>query len=199
MRTCRVCGGESPKAAMVCTSCGLSFALTESLAEADRGASAEVEALEAHERLEREHGIDIGERTIEEYLADLNQRDYSRNAWYWSIVALEVAWVGLVGAAEIGLQSGEIYPWLAAISALLPVAILLDTYAVGQFDRWSKVRWTYVLTAVVPLFGQIAGGLYLLGRHLYHQEAEEHWRTLVEFAHDLGVDVDAAFAPVESD
>jgi phosphate/sulfate permease len=74
-----------------------------------------------------------------------------------------------------------------AVSTAIGVSVLADTRAVGQFGRWSRIRWTYVLLSSVPLVGHIAGAFYVLLRRLMRERTQKHRRRLVSAGFDVDV------------
>lgn len=199
MPTCPVCGSDLPDDSAVCPNCGAELGSGDGDADDPAAGDPEMGGLEAtlmaenldqeaeRERFERRYGIDIGDRTVEEYLSHLDRQDYSTTPWFWGVVLFETAGVAAF-VATVGLNTSlGIAPAVlfTASSVLLALAILGDTRAVGQFERWAKIRWTYVLSAAIPLLGCIMGAFYLTLRRLMHEETVEHRRRLV----DEGVDI----------
>lgn len=186
MRTCQECGAENPADAALCQECG------EALDEGVTGPQARLTEAgydpdEERELFERRYGIDVGDRTVEEYLDHLSRQDYSLTVWIGVIVVAEIAGVGLF-LLELFLEfDPAVAPGLAfpAISLLLSLGILADTRAVGLFRPWAKIRWAYVLIAAIPLVGHIAAFLYLVLRRLMHQETTEHRRRLLDAGLEL--------------
>ncbi|MFC7232338.1 hypothetical protein ACFQMM_14835 [Saliphagus sp. GCM10025308] len=186
METCPDCHAENPDDVAVCRECGVALETVAADPQStlvDAGFDPEAE----REAFERRHGIDIGDRTVDEYLRFLAQQDYSLTAWFGLIVVAELVGVGLFGidlfvdhAVDVNLAFV-----FTAISIALAVGIVADTRAVGQFRPWAKIRWAYVLTAAIPLVGHISAFFYLLLRRFMHQEATEHRRRLLESGYDL--------------
>lgn len=182
MHACPACGADWPNDASACPRCGFDPAVHGD------GESDDRHAPDPHrEWFERRMGIDIGDRSVAEFVEALERRDFSLTVWVWLVVAAELASITLAAIALFGPGGWGLLPGLVAISGLMAFAILADTRAVGQFRQWSKTRWTYVGLSTVPLCGQIAGLLYLVLRRLMHLETEEQRRRLL----DAGVDVDA--------
>lgn len=142
---------------------------------------------EERKRFKRRFGIDIGDRTVDEFLEYLDQQDYSLTTWFWLIVAAQVAGVALFFLSQIqpGLLGAESAPLFVLVSVAIGLAILADTRQVGQFRTWSRIRWTYVLLSAVPLVGQIAGAFYVLLRRLMRQRTQQHRRRLVSAGFDV--------------
>jgi hypothetical protein len=190
MPACIDCDAEVPSDASVCHRCGASLdhiqsSGTPSVTNADYDPEA------AREQFERRYGIDIGDRSVDEFLSHLDQQDYSLSIWFWLVVATEMVGVGLFALTifeifTIGVNSQLVFP---SISVLLGLAILADTGDVGLFERWAKIRWTYVLLAVIPLVGHLAGLLYLMLRHLMYEQTVEHRQRLVKAGFDVGAGV----------
>lgn len=199
MPACPACGADYPNDAAVCPECGADLASRNADEAAaggvDPSSPLTAENLDAEaerERFERRYGIDIGDRTVDEYLDYLDRQDYSRTPWFWSVVLVEIVGVSLFFATlfwelPIGVGPVILFP---ATSLLLAVTILVDTRVVGQFGRWSKIRWTYVLSAAVPLIGHITGAFYLILRRLMHEETVEHRRRLLNAGVDIGAIAD---------
>lgn len=202
MRTCPACGADCDGEAD-CPACGAPLPASEATSaghdepaaagETPLGAAAvgdpdaDAQATQ-RERFERRYGIDIGDRTVEEYLAYLNRQDYDTTPWYWAVVVTEVVGVSLfVASLRWDVPFGGDALVFAVPSVALALAILADSRAVGQFGRWTKIRWTYVLSAALPLIGHLTGLFYLLLRRFMQEETVEHRRRLL----NAGVDLDA--------
>lgn len=183
MSTCPECGAEWPKGTAACEACGADLAPTPEAPVIAGSADFDQEA--ERQRFEARYGIDIGDRTVDEYLSFLDRQDYSPTRWFWVVVAVQLASVGLIAFALFGPGGWEVVPALFPLSVLLAVAILADTAHVGLFRRWSPTRWLYVLIALIPLPGQISTFLYLLLRRLKRQQTERHRRRLFESGIDL--------------
>lgn len=188
MQRCPACATEAPPGTTTCPECGAS------LSEDDPGTAAPhtgVDPEEEAEWFERRYGIDIGDRTVDEFLRHLERQDYSLSAWFWLVVAAELAGVVLFAAAlAVPAVSGRpVAVFFGATSAVLALAIHGDTRAVGQFDRWARIRWTYVLLAAVPVAGHVAGALYLLMRRLKREQTAAHRERLLDAGFDLDVAV----------
>lgn len=194
MTACPVCGADQPNDATVCPECGADVESQpddERVGGVDPSSPLTAENLDAdaeRERFERRYGIDIGDRTVEEYLDYLDRQDYSRTPWFWSVVLVEIVGISLFFATlfwEVPVAVGPelLFP---ATSLLMAVTILLDTRSVGQFGQWAKIRWTYVLSAAVPLVGHITGAFYLILRRLMYEETVEHRRRLLNAGVDIG-------------
>lgn len=144
------------------------------------------------ERFERRFGIDIGDRTVDEFLSHLDQQDYSSTPWFWSVVAIETVGITLfclVVFTDLGLGVDSRLLFVGA-SLLLAAAIFADTRVVGLFERWAKIRWTYILLAAIPLVAHLAGLFYLVLRRLKHEQTIEHRQRLMS----AGVDIDGSFS-----
>lgn len=203
MRTCPECGVELQDDAEACTLCGttLNASPADGSDPADgdppsgsAGAvrqpepTAEADFASDRERFERRYGIDIGDRTADEFLENLDRRDYSPNAWFWLVVAAEVVgaglfWVGLFGPGGFG---GLVSQLFLASNGVLALGVFGDTRAVGRVGQWATIRWTYVVLAAVPFVGHIAGLLYLVMRRLNHEQTVEHRRRLLSEGVELG-------------
>lgn len=189
MQVCSECEAECPDGAMVCPECGNDL-LGRGTEPRVPMANADFDPDEEAEQFERRYGIDIGDRTVDEFLQHLERQDYSATRWYWLIVAAEVAGVGLFAAAlflfgRVGPEFGALF---TVASGLLALAIVGDTRVVGQFDRWARIRWAYVLLAAIPLVGHIAGVLYLLLRRLMREQTVKHRRVLLNAGFNLDSD-----------
>lgn len=139
------------------------------------------------EAFERRYGIDLGDRTVGEFIDHLDRQDYSLTPWVWLLAAAEVAGVALfalavAGVVALGIDRAVVF---VAISVLMAAAIFLDTRAVGQFRRWAKIRWVYVLLAAIPFVGHVAGVFYLVLRRLMHERTVEFRRRLLDSGFDL--------------
>ena len=202
MQRCPECGSENPDSESACSECGAGLRPTEGAAAAPSEGVAEDPAADdafdltagdldpdaERERFERRYGIDIGERTVSEYLEYLDRQDYSATPWFWSIVVVELAGIALFSLtvfADVSLFVEEAVLFTAA-SVLLAIGILADTHVVGQFGRWTKIRWTYVLFAAIPLVGHLTGALYLALRRLLHEQTVEHRKRLLNAGVDIG-------------
>jgi hypothetical protein len=188
MAVCPECDAEVPDDAMVCHGCGANLNHVGSDDAGPAVTTADYDPEEAREQFERRYGIDIGDRTVEEFLAHLDRRDYSLTVWFWLVVVAELTGIVLFAATifevfTLGLDGRLVF---TAISALLGLAIFADTSVVGQFERWAKIRWTYVLLSAVPLVGHIAGVLYLTLRHLMYEQTVEHRQRLMNAGFDVG-------------
>lgn len=176
MRTCPQCDAVCDQS-VTCGECGAPLdpidSGTPSVMDADYDPEKE------RERFERRFGIDIGDRSVDEYLQHLSQQDYSLTVWVGVIAVAQIAGIGLFvldQLADIYLLD-PIIPF-TAISMVLAVGVFADTRAVGQFRSWAKIRWTYVLIAAIPLVGHIAGFFYLLLRRLMHERTDAYRRRL---------------------
>lgn len=188
MQRCPACATEAPPGATTCPECGAT------LVDEDPGTAAPypgVDPEEEAERFERRYGIDIGDRTVDEFLRHLERQDYSLSAWFWLVVAAELAGVVLFAAAlVVSAASGRPVAVLFGVtSVVLALGVHGDTRAVGQFDRWARIRWTYVLLAAVPVAGHVAGALYLLMRRLKREQTATHREHLLNAGFDLDVAV----------
>lgn len=188
MPECPECDAEVPGDAVVCHGCGANLNHVGSHEAGAAVTTADYDPEEAREQFERRYGIDIGDRTVEEFLTHLDQQDYSLTAWFWFVVAVEVTGVVLFATTifevfTLGLDGRLVF---TTISALLGLAILADTGVVGQFERWAKIRWTYVLLAAIPLVGHVAGVFYLTLRHLMYERTVEHRQRLMNAGFDIG-------------
>lgn len=193
MEPCPNCGAERPDDAGVCPRCGVGLRAEATPTEdrepaPDPVIDADFDEARERERFERRYGIDIGDRSVDEFLEDLDRQDYSVTGWVWVIAIAETVWVGLLTFTQLGPGGWELLPAFVAMSVLLAIAIFADTRSVGLFRPWSKTRWTYVLLAFVPICGQIGGVLYLVLRRFMRQRTERHRRRLLE----AGFDIDLA-------
>ncbi|MFC7251637.1 hypothetical protein ACFQJ5_17635 [Halomicroarcula sp. GCM10025324] len=140
------------------------------------------------ERFQRRFGIDIGDRTVDEYLDHLDQQDYSPTPWFWLLIVTEIAGIILAAATlfdviELGVEGGIVF---AIISVALAALVFADTRVVGQFERWAKIRWTYILMSAIPVIAHLTGIFYLLLRRLKHEQAVEYRRRLMNAGFDIG-------------
>lgn len=187
MPACEACGAELPDDVTVCSLCGTE----RGEADGQTGPAirtAEYEPDAEREAFERRYGIDIGDRTVDEYLEFLEQQDYRLTPWFWSVVGTEVA--GIVLFFSIVFSSpgwGQLVAYVfLALSLGLALAIFADSRTVGQFRQWARIRWTYVLFAAIPLLGHLMGGFYLVLRRLKHEQTIEQRRRLLNDGFDLG-------------
>jgi hypothetical protein len=191
MRTCPECGTENADGADACTDCG-------TVLEPPAGGPAELFAEagfdqeEQRERFERRFGIDIGDRDVDEFLDYLDRQDYSLTAWFWVIVAAQVLGVALFFLSQtrpglFAVAGLDMSLTFVAVSGVIGLSVLADTRAVGQFDTWSRIRWTYVLLSSIPLVGHIAGAFYVLLRRLMRERTQKHRRRLVSAGFDVDV------------
>lgn len=183
MQTCRACGTEWPDETVTCEQCGADLATRT--AEPAIATNADFDQQAERERFQARYGIDIGERTVDEYLQYIARQDYSLTTWFWAIVGVEVVLVGLLAYALIGSGGWEVLPVLLGLSILLSAAIYADTKLVGLFEQWSAIRWLYILLSLVPFSGQIAAFLYLVLRRLKREQTERERRRLFESGFDL--------------
>lgn len=197
MRQCPSCTGAVPPGADTCPDCGAEIGDVATDATIDSGdttgpgiADADYDPAAERERFERRFGVDLGDRTIEEFLVHLGRQDYSLTPWFWLVVAAEAAGIALLGVALFGdvRFGGAGVAVFGATAALLALAIFADTRVVGLFERWAKIRWTYILMAAIPLFAHLAGLFYLVLRRLKHEQAVEYRRRLLDAGFDVGVD-----------
>lgn len=189
MPTCPQCEAETADEAAVCTECEATF--EEGAFKDDplfTGANYDPE--ERRKRFEQRYGIDIGDRTVDEYLQFLSQQDYSLTGWAAVIALAQIAGVVLFALNVFaGLGMGAILAYaFSAISVLMAVGIFGDTRAVGQFEPWAKIRWTYVLISAIPLVGHIAAAYYILLRRLMHEQTAEYQRRLLDAGFDVHFD-----------
>lgn len=190
MPQCPDCDAEIPGDPSVCHRCGASLDHLQS-SGTPSVTNAEYDPEAAREQFERRYGIDIGDKTVDEFLSHLDQQDYSLSIWFWLVVVTEMVGVGLFaltifGVFTLGVNSQLVFP---SISVLLGLSILADTGDVGLFKRWAKIRWTYVLLAAIPLVGHLAGLLYLMLRHLMYEQTVEHRQRLMKAGFDVGTGV----------
>lgn len=186
MRVCPQCGTENPADTALCTDCG------EPLDEDTTGFDplrdgADYDPEREREAFERRFGIDVGDRTVEEYLQHLSEQDYSLTWWIGVIVLAEIAGAVLF-VTELILGFGpavDVTVAFPVLSLLLALGVFADTRVVGQFRPWAKIRWTYVLISAIPLVGHVAALLYLVLRRLMRQQTEEHRRRLLDAGLDL--------------
>lgn len=183
MQTCPACGAEWPDGTASCEACGAELPEAEPVIAANADFDQEAE----RERFQAQYGIDIGDRTVSEYLQYLDRQDYTITAWFWLIVAAEVASVGLIAYGTFGTGGWDLLPVVFGLSVLLAAGIYLDTARVGLFRRWATTRWIYIIVPLIPLWGQIAAFLYLVLRRLKREQRERERRRLFE----SGFDVDA--------
>lgn len=192
MPVCPECGVELSAEATSCSLCGADVTPVEEPTAAGPGiTNADYDPEAERERFERRYGIDIGDRTVDEFLSHLGQQDYSPTPWFWLVVVTELAGVGLFAAvvfADVGLGVDARIPFVV-ISLLLGLSIFVDTRVVGLFRRWAKIRWTYVLVGAIPLVGHLGGFFYLVLRRLKHEETAEHRRRLLDAGFDVGANV----------
>ena len=178
MQTCRECGAVWPDGAGSCTDCGAD--LTANVEEPSFATSADFDQEAERERFEARYGIDIGDRTVDEYLEYLERQDYTLNAWFWVIVGGEIALVGIIGYAVVGPGDWGLLPVFVAISVVLSAAVYADTALVKLFEKWSRIRCLYVAFPLVPVYGQIATFIYLVLRRIERERTEQERRQLNE-------------------
>lgn len=181
METCRSCGAEWPDGTASCEECGADLTGADPVVAANADFDQEAE----RERFQARYGIDIGDRTVDEYLDYLDRQDYTVTPWFWLIVAVEVASVALIAYGAFGPGGWDLVPVLFGMSVLLAAGIYGDTARVGLFRRWATIRWLYIVVPLVPLWGQIAAFLYLLLRRLKREQQERERRRLFESGFDL--------------
>lgn len=186
MRTCPQCHSETPDDVELCGECGATLR-SDAKQPHTLLIDAEYDPEEERKEFEKRYGIDIGDRTVEEYLQHLTEQDYSVTIWFVLLVVAEIIGVGLFTIdLFFGLDLGVNLPLVfTGISVLLALSIFADTWAVGQFRPWAKIRWTYVLSAAIPFVGHIAAFFYLVLRRFMHEETTEHRRRLLEAGFDL--------------
>lgn len=185
MRSCPNCEAEVIEGAEVCEMCesDLSTSTPSPAPVYDAGLDPE----SRRKQFERRYGIDIGDRTVDEYLEHLDQQDYSLSVWFGLITVAELLGVGfffvsIFGLGEIGLAPRLIFP---IISGVLALSILGDTRSVGQFEPRSKIRWVYILMSAIPLGGHIAALFYLVLRRLMYEQTTQHRRQLFDAGFDV--------------
>lgn len=180
MRTCPQCDVDVRDRSGTCGECGATLESTDpGTRPLDMDAVFDPET--ERERFERRFGIDIGDRTVDEYLQHLSQQDYSLTVWVGVIALVQVVGIGLFVLELIANVSLSLNPFLpfTILSIVLAVGIFADTRVVGQFRPWAKIRWTYVIISAIPLVGHIAGFLYLLLRRLMHERTDEYRRRFL--------------------
>lgn len=186
MRTCPQCQASVSADRIACTECGttLEGGRTE---PGPQFTDADYDPEKEREQFENRYGIELGDRTIEEYLRYLSQQDYSLSLWTVVIAVAQLLGIGLFAAAfTAGVDLGVNLSYsLTAISIIMAVGIVGDTSVVGQFRRWAKIRWTYILLTAIPLVGHISAFLYLLLRRLKHEQTVEYRRRLLDAGFDL--------------
>lgn len=93
--------------------------------------------------------------------------DPSKTAPYYAIFAGVVCWLPLLLLVLQGSNGlGPIASVFLALvgSAITPIAIALDCHSVGAVSRGDDLWNTNVFGSIIPVFGVIAVGLYLLHR-----------------------------------
>lgn len=189
MGTCPKCGAERAEGIAVCPACGADAEPIDAQIP-DAITTADYDPEDERELFERRYGIDIGDRTISEFLTYLDRQDYSTTPWFWLLVVAEIGGILLFAASlfsELTLGTNGRLLFVSA-SILVALGVFIDTRAVGQFERWAKIRWTYVLFAAIPVIGHITGAFYLILRHLMCEQTAEYRRRLL----DAGFDLDRA-------
>lgn len=186
MTRCPECSAELPAGALGCSECGADLTEHESMATTSIR-DADFDPEREREEFERRYGIDIGERTVDEFLAHLDQQDYSLTKWFWLVVATEVAGVAafvavVFGDLNVGTEGALLF---GGVSALLALSIFVDTRVVGLFERWAKIRWTYIVIAAIPLVAHLAGLFYLVLRRLKEEQAFEQRQRLTNAGFDI--------------
>lgn len=189
MQTCRECGATCPDGAVACDDCGAY--LTAAAAEPTVPTNADYDQEAEREQFQAKYGVDIGDRSVDEFLQYLGCQDYSPTIAFWSIVVAEIVAVGLAAYGLIGSGGWELLSVFLAVSALLSISVYADTAQVKLFERWAKIRWLYIVLPLVPLAGQIAAFLYLVLRRLKRERMERLRRRLLE----SGLDVQAYSGP----
>lgn len=186
MQSCPECGAARLADESTCESCGADLdGERTATAGPPAGAGADFDQAAERKRFEVEYGVDVGDRTVDEYLAYVARQDYSRTAAFWLVVGGGLAWLGTMAYLVFGPGGRELLPAFGVLSVVLSAAVYADTARVGAFDRWAKVRWLYVLFPLVPLWGPAAAFVYLLLRGLKREETARARRRLVEAGIDL--------------
>ena len=183
MPTCRECGAEWPYGTASCEDCGMVLEANADVTAISPNADFDREA--ERERFQAEYGIDLGDRTVDEYLDHLDQQDYSLTAWFWVVVGAESALLGLFTYVLFGPGGWELLSAVSTLSVLLSAAIYADTAVVGLFERWSRIRWLYIRFPLVPYYGQIATFIYLMLRRFERERTERERRRLSESGFDI--------------
>lgn len=182
MQTCRVCGAGSPDSAQSCDECGADLTAEPAVAP-----TADLDKESEREWFQAAYGIDIGDRTVDEYLQYVERQDYSLTTWFWLLVGVEFALSGVLGYTLIGPAGWELLPVVMLLSVLLSATIYADTAFVGLFDRWSRIRWLYIAFPLVPYYGQISTAIYLVLRRIERERTERKRRRLNESGFDVGL------------
>lgn len=183
MQTCGACGTECPNEAVACGECGAY--LDPTAAEPAIATNADFDQEAEREQFQARYGIDIGDRTVDEYLEYIQRVDYSLTTWFWLVIGTEVALVGLIVYGVIGPGGWELFPVVLVLSVFLATAIYADTAVAGLFEKWSRIRWVYIALSLVPYCGQIATFLYLLMRRFEREKTERERRRLFEHGFDV--------------
>lgn len=186
MRVCPQCGAENPADVARCNECGEPLDVGTTgfdplLTGADHDPEKEREAFE------RRFGIDVGDRTVQEYVQHLSEQDYSLTWWIGVIVLAESAGAVLfVTELIFGIGPAvDVTVAFPVLSLLLAVGVFADSRVVGQFRPRARIRWTYVLLSAIPLVGHVAALFYLVLRRLMRQQTEKHRRRLLDAGLDL--------------
>lgn len=185
MRRCPNCEAEATEDAEVCEICGSD--LSPSTPSPAPFHDADLDPESRRKKFERRYGIDIGDRTVEEYLEHLHQQDYSRSVWLGLLVVAELLGVGFFTVSVLGAGGAVFAPHVIfpVISGTLALSILGDTHSIGQFEPRSKIRWVYVLLSAIPLVGHIAALFYLVLRRLMYEQITKHRRQLFDAGFDV--------------
>ena len=189
MHPCHECGAKWPEDTSTCGACGADLGSGPTEGALARNADSHQAA--ERERFQAEYGVDIGDRTVDEFLEYIERQDYTHTAWFWVVVVAELAGVGLTAYLVFGPGGQELLPAFALLSVVLSSAIYADTARVRLFEQWAKARWVYVLFPLVPVWGHIAGVVYLLLRRLEREATERARRRLFE----AGVDLEGTASP----